>query len=209
MKPVAVWGFGGQAKVVADALLSRGVRCAGFIVPIGHTGLVHATRPLGDERVLEDAAFLAEHDVVPATGDAAVRRRIAEKVLANGGRLATVFHAAAIVAPSASVGAGSMLMAAAVVGADARVGRFCIVNTGATVDHDDVFEDGVNVSPGAHLAGTVTCREDAFIGIGAAIIQGVTIGRRATVGAGAVVIRDVPDGVTVVGTPARPLANRS
>jgi sugar O-acyltransferase (sialic acid O-acetyltransferase NeuD family) len=177
-------------------------------VPVGGASLVHGKAPLADERALDDPAFLAEHDVVPATGSAALRRRIAEKVVANGGRLATVVHAAAIVSPSAVIGAGTMLMAAAVVAADARVGRFCIVNTGATVDHDDVLEDGVNVSPGAHLAGAVICREDAFIGIGAAIIQGVTIGRGAIVGAGAAVIRDVPDGVTVVGTPARPLANR-
>ena len=208
MKPIAIWGFGGQAKIVADALLSRGLRPAGFVVPVGGAELVHGTKPLADERALDDRDFLAEHDIVPATGNAAVRRRIAEKVVANGGRLATVVHVAAIVSPSAVIGAGTMLMAGSVVAADARVGRFCIVNTAASVDHDDVLEDGVNVSPGAHLAGFVTCREDAFIGIGAAIIQGVTIGRGAIVGAGAAVIRDVPDGATVVGTPARPLAKR-
>jgi sugar O-acyltransferase (sialic acid O-acetyltransferase NeuD family) len=209
VKPIAIWGFGGQAKIVADALLSRGLRSAGFIVPDGHAVLVHGMTPLADERALDDPRFLAEYDVVAATGNGAVRRRIAEKVVANGGRLATVVHAAAIVSPSAVIGAGTMLMAGSVVAADARLGRFCIVNTGATVDHDDMLEDGVNVSPGAHLAGFVTCREDAFIGIGAAVIQGITIGRGAIVGAGAAVIHDVPDGVTVVGTPARPLAKRS
>jgi sugar O-acyltransferase (sialic acid O-acetyltransferase NeuD family) len=208
VKPIVIWGFGGQAKIVADALLSRGLRHAGFIVPVGGAELVHGTRLIAGERALDDRDFLAGHDIVPATGDAVARRRIAEKVVANGGRLATVVHAAAIVSPSAVIGAGTMLMAGSIVAADARIGRFCIVNTGATIDHDDVLEDGVNVSPGAHLAGFITCREDAFIGIGAAIIQGVTIGRGAVVGAGAAVIRDVADGATVVGTPARPLARR-
>lgn len=36
--------------------------------------------------------------------------------------------------------------------------------------------------------------------------QGVKIGAYSTVGAGAVVVNDVPDGVTVVGIPARPMA---
>lgn len=51
----------------------------------------------------------------------------------------------------------------------------------------------------------MTILDEAFVGLGAVIINGVTVGRRATVGAGAAVVRDVPDGVTVVGNPARPL----
>jgi serine acetyltransferase len=36
----------------------------------------------------------------------------------------------------------------------------------------------------------------------------IRIGKDAIVGAGAVVISDVPDGVTVVGVPARPITKR-
>ena len=45
----------------------------------------------------------------------------------------------------------------------------------------------------------------ASIGAGAIIRCGVTIGKWATVGCGAVVLEDVPDGVTVVGNPAKPI----
>ena len=37
------------------------------------------------------------------------------------------------------------------------------------------------------------------------IRQGITVGKYATVGMGAVVVSDVPEGVTVVGVPARVL----
>jgi hypothetical protein len=37
------------------------------------------------------------------------------------------------------------------------------------------------------------------------ILDGITIGDDVTIGAGAVVTKDVPDGVTVLGVPARPI----
>lgn len=48
-------------------------------------------------------------------------------------------------------------------------------------------------------------KKRASIGAGAVILPGLTIGENAVVGAGAVVTKDVPDGVTVVGNPARKL----
>jgi sugar O-acyltransferase (sialic acid O-acetyltransferase NeuD family) len=200
---VVIVGVGGQAKSVLEACRAGGVPLAGFLVPLARTGILAGVPMLGTEERLGDQSFVTAFRFVAATGDRAARRRIATSVWAAQGRLATVTHPSCVVAGTAVIEEGAMLMAGAIIGPDARVGRFCIVNTAASVDHDDVLEDGVNICPGAHLAGNVTCREDVFVGIGAAVIQGVTIGRRAIVGAGAVVIRDVADDTTVVGCPAR------
>ena len=74
-----------------------------------------------------------------------------------------------------------------------------------TLDHDVVLGEGVYLSPGVNLAGTVVVEEGAFIGIRATVAPGVRIGAWATVGAGAVVLHDVAPGDTVVGVPARSL----
>ncbi len=46
---------------------------------------------------------------------------------------------------------------------------------------------------------------NVWIGGGAIILSGVTLGDDAIIGAGSVVTRDVAAGVTVVGSPARPV----
>ena len=117
-----------------------------------------------------------------------------------------VRHPTATVSTTASIGAGTVLSAGVIVQSDTRIGRFLrACNTACTVDYDNIVGDRVSIAPGVHTAGRVTICDDAFVGLGAVIINGVTVGRRASVSAGAVVVRDVPEGVTVVGNPARPL----
>ena len=48
-----------------------------------------------------------------------------------------------------------------------------------------------------------TIRDGVFVGAGARVLGGITVGANALIGANAVVVHDVPDGVTVVGIPAR------
>ena len=51
-------------------------------------------------------------------------------------------------------------------------------------------------------------KKHASIGSGATILPGITIGEGAMIGAGSVVTKDVPEKVTVVGNPARPVGTR-
>ncbi len=51
-----------------------------------------------------------------------------------------------------------------------------------------------------------TLEDGVVVGSGAQILGPITIGKRARVGANAVVLKDVPEGVTVVGVPARAAA---
>jgi acetyltransferase-like isoleucine patch superfamily enzyme len=84
-----------------------------------------------------------------------------------------------------------------------KVGRCFHANLYSYVEHDCVIGDFVTFAPGVHCNGNVRIGDYAYIGSGAIIKQGLTIGRGATVGMGAIVTKDVPEGVTVVGNPAR------
>ena len=141
-----------------------------------------------------------------AVGDPALRLRLAGRAAAAGAAgFATLVHPRAWIAPRVTLGPGCQIMAGALVNAHASLGAHVILNLGSSVSHDCVLGDGVTLGPGARLAGGVTIGAATAVGMGALVLPGVSVGRDATIGAGAVVTRPVPDGVTVVGNPARVL----
>ncbi len=211
MKLVIVAGSSGQhAAVVHEAAMLSGIPIAGFVTI--EATVEGALRP----RVLdcpdlggpdELAALVASGEVafVAACGSNALRRVIGETIMARGALLQSVVHPAAILSPSATIGAGSMLLAGAIVGPSAQIGQSCIVNHATSVDHDCIVGDYANICPGARIGGAVHIEEEVFVGLNAAILPRLCIGAGATVGAGAVVTADVEANTTVAGIPARPL----
>ena len=202
-----IFGSGGHAAVVADAVIASGtMRIAGFVD--------HKTDRLGDEvlgfpvvGVPRDALNgKIKHDrFIVGIGDNEARARVFHEALMAGLRPASVVHPTAIVAASATVGDGTLVCAGSVVNVEARLAQNIIVNTRASIDHHCLVGDHAHVAPGVTLGGTVEVAEGALVGIGAAVLPGKVIGRWSVVGAGAVVTNAVVDGMTVTGTPARPL----
>lgn len=95
---------------------------------------------------------------------------------------------------------------------DAYIGRDCLFDQEVpelvTVEPNVTMSSRVIVvahDSQRHIVGNVRICRDAFIGAGAIILPGVTIGEAAVVAAGAIVTRSVPPGVTVAGSPARPI----
>jgi len=157
---------------------------------------------LGDSEWLEPGV-----DVVVAVGAPRARRAVVERVLRLGASLRTVVHPSAYVGARTTIGAGSIVCPNVTLTVDITIGDAVIVNYGARIGHDGQVGDYAFVGPGVHLAGAVCVGEGAEVGIGASVIQGIQVGRWSRVGAGAVVVRDVPDDVTAVGVPARPISS--
>lgn len=207
-----VWGAGGHGRVVADAAQAAGWTVLGFADR--DPALVGQARP-GQPAVLFTEAELRVglttgkglpaglSTVALGVGGNAARRQALSWIPAR--YLRPVIHPSAVVSPVAEIGPGTVVFATAVVNAGARIGAGVIVNTAAVIEHDVVVEDGAHLSPGAILAGGAVIGAGAWVGAGAIVIPGCRVGRASVVGAGAVVLRDVPDSITVVGNPARPL----
>jgi sugar O-acyltransferase (sialic acid O-acetyltransferase NeuD family) len=203
---------GGQGTIVAD-ILQRAHEAGSECVPIGFvddTSTLHGTTIIGLPVFGAIASLPAiEHDaIVVAIGDNAARRALTERLIASGEQLATAIHPFVSIAPSASIGEGSMISAGALVLPRAEIGRGVLLNTKSSVDHDSVIGDFAHVSAGATVGAHVRIGEETLIALGASVISDRSVGARTIIGGGAVVVRDIPDDVVALGVPARVTSGR-
>ena len=214
MIPVVGLGAGGHAQVVIETLRLVGeydvVRLLDIKRERWDTTLMDI--PVnGDETLLPELFARGLRHIfigVGTVGDTSTRKRLYLHARSLGFTVVNAIHPDAVISPSARVGGGATIMAGTVINSCARLGENVIVNTGAIVEHHCVVADHVHIATGARMASTVRVGEGSHIGIGASVRQCISIGSNSIVGAGSVVVADVPDGVTVVGVPARILRRR-
>jgi UDP-perosamine 4-acetyltransferase len=200
--PLILIGGGGHAGVVLEVCRAAGVPVAGFVDDDPGCPLAAAADAPAWLGRCDGFAMPAGTGYLIAIGGLAARRRVLaglDPALAAG----AVVHPAAWVSPTARLGDGVVVMAGAVINRQAAIGDHAIVNTRAVIEHDCVVGANTHLAPGSALAGGVAVGADTLIGMQASVLPGVVVGAGCRVGAGAVVTRDVPDGVTVVGAPAR------
>ncbi len=205
---VVIWGAAGHAKVAADILRLRGADVVGFIDDVNperHGESFFGSAVLGGAEQLDALLRGGTRLAFVGFGNNPRRLEVARTLESRGFQLVSAMHPAAVVAADVEVGAGTLVAAGAVINPGSRIGNNVIVNTRASIDHDCVVEDGAHIGPGVSVAGHVCIGRCAWLGIGAAIIDKRRVGANSIVGAGAVVIRDVPEGMVVVGVPARVL----
>lgn len=206
MSALLIIGAGGHGKVVADVALEAGRWSE--IVFLDDAWPEKKKNGRWDihgkvDQLTEWKAHCA--DAVVAIGNNHLRIDLQSKLIVAGFEVATIVHPSAQVSRFARLGTGCVVFANAVVNVDAEVGDAAIINTAATIDHDCRLGKGVHIAPGANLGGGVTVGDFSWVGIGAVVRHYIAIGADVTVGAGAVVVSNIEDGVTAVGSPARPI----
>jgi len=209
---IILWGAIGQAKLVKDVIDYTDSRITAvfdgnpnFDSPFADVPIYH-----GWDQFLEWVEDKNKSELGFVIGTAMEGRRfrleLHDRFCELGLQPVTLIHPSAVISRSAVIGEGSQIMAGTIIGPEARLGKLCIINTRASVDHENVFEDGVEIAPGATLCGLVSVGANSWIAAGATVLPRIKIGRDCVVGAASLVNKDVPDGTTVVGVPAKPLA---
>lgn len=197
---VVVFGSGGHARVVAEIILNnKNLQLLGFIDPFTKNRQEKIFgRPIRDN-------FPQAQGFVIGIGNNQIRLKRFKRMEKLGLKPITVIHPTANIAQDVTIGKGTIIAMGATIATGAKIGSNVIINSGAIVEHENKIEDNVHIAPGAALAGRVNVKSGAFIGLRTVVKEYVTIGKNTIVGAGAVVVKDVPDNITVVGIPARPI----
>ena len=200
-KDVIIIGAGGHAKVIADIIYKSGDNLIGFLDDnLANKGkeIYLGKKVLGTTKDIEN---YNKNYFIIGIGNNSIRKKINNE---NNLKLYTAIHPSAIIAENVKIGTGSVIMAGVVINPGTVIGKNCIINTCSSLDHDNLLEDYVHISPGAHLAGTVSIKEGTWICTGAIVKNNITIGKNNIIGAGGVVIKDIiEENTTYIGVPAR------
>ncbi|MBK5275235.1 MAG: acetyltransferase [Desulfuromonadales bacterium] len=202
---IFVFGASGHAKVVIDIIERERRFDIVFLVdddPSLKGTDFYGYRVIGGKSELVSSRKQIVGGIV-AIGNNRARMNVAAWLIENGFSLVTTIHPSAQIGRGTHVGNGSVVMAGAVINSDASIGANTIINTRASIDHDCKIGNEVHVAPGATLCGSVTVGDETFVCAGATIIPNLIVGKNVIVGAGSTVISDVPEGITVVGNPAK------
>lgn len=202
---IFVFGASGHAKVVIDIIERENRYNIVFLVdddPSLKGTDFYGYRVIGGKKELISARERIDGGIV-AIGNNKARANVAAWLIENGFSLVTAIHPGAQIGRGAQIGSGTVIMAGVVINSDARIGSNVIINTRASIDHDCMIGNVAHIAPGSTLCGTVTLGDGTFVCAGATIIPNLVVGKNVIVGAGSTVISDVPEGITVVGSPAK------
>jgi acetyltransferase EpsM len=147
-------------------------------------------------------ATSVSRQLICAVPDPLRRMTIADKIPA-GWSFATAIDRDAYIAPSATVGNGTIVHAKAMLASDARVGEHCIIGPGVVLDRGAVVESYCTIGPRVVVGQETVIKTGSKIGDGAVVAGGIEVGPWSEVGTGSVALSTVPPGTQAQGNPAK------
>lgn len=203
-KKLLIIGAGGHGKVVAD-IANRIGEYSEIAFLDDDESITTVGRYLCEGTVDKLEIEPKQTEVFVAIGNAIIRRKVLERVEAEGFKIPILVHPNAIIGDEVELGHGTVVMAGAVINSGTQIGKGVIVNTSSSVDHDCIIGDYVHVAVGAHIAGSVCIGANSWIGAGGVVSNNVDIVSSVMIGAGGVVVKDIMESGTYIGVPVKKL----
>jgi sugar O-acyltransferase (sialic acid O-acetyltransferase NeuD family) len=209
-KSIVILGSGAQGKITADLCRDMGINLLGYLDDTKEIGtVINNLQVLGKFPLAWEGGLGNGVSYTVALGDPFMRTLLFDKILRSGGKAATIIHPKSFIAPSASIGEGTLISPFCCIWAGARIGRFCLLEVGCHVGVENDLGEGVFLGPSCLLNAACTIGDKSFLGTGTVVIPRKNIGAGVVIGAGSTVIADIPPNKIAVGVPARVVKDRS
>ncbi len=140
---------------------------------------------------------------VCALGNPKPRRKCSEIILNRGGEFISLIDKRAMIAPTAKIGNGAIILPYAFVSVNTRIGVSAIIHPFCNLGHDVKVGDYCSIESHSFMGGFSQIGNDVQLHTRATLLPSAKVEDGATVGAGSVVIRKVKAGTTVFGVPAK------
>lgn len=204
MKPLILIGGGGHCQSVIEVAESCGRTIRGILdvsTEVGKQVLGYSIIGTDDEI----ADYVDSCEFVITVGfilDPSLRIRLYNRVLKNGGKLATLIASSAYVSPHARLGQGTVVMHHAFVNAGAEVGENVILNTCCNIEHGVHIGSQCHISTGVMVNGDCQVGDNCFIGSQSVLANGISVCNDVLVGAGSFVRKSIIKAGVYSGNPA-------
>lgn len=148
--------------------------------------------------------------ILIAIADSHIREKLLGKIEQDKMQVWSIISNDSVVMDNVEIADGAAISPFVTIGSNVKIGKSFHANLYSYVEHDCIIGDYVTFAPGVKCNGNVHIEDHVYVGAGAIIKQGtkhkpLNIGKGAIIGMGAVVTKDIPDGMIVVGCPAREL----
>ena len=142
-------------------------------------------------------------NMILASGDPTGRQKMFRRAKEAGFNLPVVIDDSARISEFASIGEASIVCAGVTVAARSVISKNVLINVDSIVGHDVRVEEAAVLASKVNTGGNCVIGSESMLGMSVSLRPGISIGKGSIVAVGASVFNDVPDGVTVVGNPAR------
>lgn len=200
-KSLIIIGAGGHGKVIADIAKFNGYQEIVFLDDDIKRHKIGEYQVIGTSDDVDK--FKEKYDFFVGIGNNKIRKRFSLMLNDKKIRQPILIHPSAVIDSTVSIGNGTVVMANVVINADSKIGDGCIINTSSSIDHDCLINNYTHISPGVHVAGTVSVGECTWIGIGTSIKNNLYIASNCIIGAGSVIVKDLLESGTYFGVPVK------
>ena len=189
-KGIVLIGGGGHCVSVIDIIESGSeFNITGILDSNKKETNILGHRVLGSDELIPDLVKEGNYLLITVgqIKSYSARLNIANNLLANNAKIATITSPLAYVSRHAVIGEGTIIMHHAVINAQSKIGNNCIINSKSNIEHGVIVEDFCHVSTCAVVNGDTVVGRGSFIGSNATISNGISIKENSIISAGAFV----------------------